>query len=441
MDQLGRLSQLNADSARDLMGPPSFLAPMENEKAWTLRRAALLRGLFPKFAEKSLGGGAAAPPASRALINLSSVRAANVAAPPSVSVPERKRDRQGESPVSAAIVTVDPSILRETTRQRLEQDGASALSMTKHPQWQPSKTLVSHQGWVTAVAFHPSNLWFATGSTDSVIKIWSLASGELRLNFTGHKEAVRSLAVREKAMFSGSDDHAIKMWDLEKNQIVRDYFGHVSAVHCVAAHPALDLVFSGGRDKSVRVWDVRTQTAVRTFYDHQDSVLSIAAQSAEPQLISGSGDCMVLLWDIAMGKVTTRITRHKKPIRSLCLHPVENTFISCGADAIRKWKLPEGSFMTNIGERRQDEAAIAPSIWNCLAVNPSGCLFAGAEDGQMLFTDYESGAVVQRRKTKPLPGTPGGTSSIMCAAFDPMSGTRLVTGETDKSVKIWKPKE
>jgi pleiotropic regulator 1 len=289
------------------------------------------------------------------------------------------------------------------------------------------------------VAFHPSNQWFATGSTDSVIKVWSLASGELRLNLTGHKEGIRSIAVRDTAMFTGSDDHAIKMWDLEKNQIVRDYFGHVSAVHCVAAHPALDLIFSGGRDKSVRVWDVRSQAAVRTFYDHQDSVMSLAAQSAEPQLVSGGGDCMVLLWDIAMGKVISRITRHKKPVRALCFHHTENSFASCGADAIRKWKLPEGAFMRNMGG---ESGAGGPTVWNTLALNQTGCLFAGAEGGDMLFTDYESGALVQRRKTKPLPGSAAGNvPSILCAAFDPMSGTRLVTGESDKTVKIWKPKE
>ena len=423
---------------------------MENQVAWNLRRAVLLRGLYPKIAPPALGQSDKGPPSStsRALIKVSSASSDSKRGGLLSSVPvERKRDRvDGNSATapssietSTAIVALDPAILRETTRQKREQADSSAAPRINHPQWQPTKTLVSHQGWVTAVAFHPSNLWFATGSTDSVIKIWNLASGELRLNFTGHKEVVRSIAVRDKTMFSGSDDHAIKMWDLEKNQIVRDYFGHVSAVHCIATHPVLDLVFSGGRDKSVRVWDVRTQAAVRTFYDHQDSVLAIAAQSSEPQLVSGSGDCMVLLWDIAMGRAITQLTRHKKPVRSLCLHPVENTFVSCGADAIRKWKLPEGAFMTNIGE--QQGTASNQSLWTTLAVNSTGCLFAGAEDGQMLFTDYDSGALVQRRKTKPLPGTPDGASGILCAAFDPQSGTRLVTGETDKSVKIWKPKE
>jgi pleiotropic regulator 1 len=98
--------------------------------------------------------------------------------------------------------------------------------------------------------------------------------------------------------------------------------------------------------------------------------------------------------------------------------------------------------MSNIGERLQGETSDSlPTLWSCLAVNQTGCLFAGAENGQMLFADYESGSIVQQRKTKALPGTPGGTSSILCAAFDPQSGTRLVTGESDKSVKIWKPKE
>ena len=34
----------------------------------------------------------------------------------------------------------------------------------------------------------PGNEFFATGSADSTIKIWDLASGQLKLTLTGHIE-------------------------------------------------------------------------------------------------------------------------------------------------------------------------------------------------------------------------------------------------------------
>ena len=45
--------------------------------------------------------------------------------------------------------------------------------------------------WVRSVAVDPGNDWFATGSADRTIKIWDLASGQLKLTLTGHIEQVR----------------------------------------------------------------------------------------------------------------------------------------------------------------------------------------------------------------------------------------------------------
>lgn len=54
----------------------------------------------------------------------------------------------------------------------------------------------------------PGNQWFATGAGDRVIKVWDLASGELKLSLTGHISTVRGLAVssRHPYLFSCGED-------------------------------------------------------------------------------------------------------------------------------------------------------------------------------------------------------------------------------------------
>ena len=54
----------------------------------------------------------------------------------------------------------------------------------------------------------PGNKWFATGAGDRVVKIWDLASGELKLSLTGHISTVRGLAVspRHPYLFSCGED-------------------------------------------------------------------------------------------------------------------------------------------------------------------------------------------------------------------------------------------
>ena len=44
------------------------------------------------------------------------------------------------------------------------------------------------------LAVDAGNEWFVTGSADRTIKIWDLATGQLRLTLTGHIEQARASA-------------------------------------------------------------------------------------------------------------------------------------------------------------------------------------------------------------------------------------------------------
>ena len=79
---------------------------------------------------------------------------------------------------------------------------------TYHPPWKLVRVISGHLGWVRSVAVEPGNKWFATGAGDRVIKIWDLASGELKLSLTGHISTVRGLAVssRHPYLFSCGED-------------------------------------------------------------------------------------------------------------------------------------------------------------------------------------------------------------------------------------------
>ena len=69
-----------------------------------------------------------------------------------------------------------------------------------------------------------------------MIKIWDLASGELKLSLTGHISTIRGLAAsdRHPYMFSCGEDKMIKCWDLETNKVIRHYHGHYSGVYSLS---------------------------------------------------------------------------------------------------------------------------------------------------------------------------------------------------------------
>ena len=119
-----------------------------------------------------------------------------------------------------------------------------------HPDWKLMRVISGHLGWVRCAAVEPHNRWFATGAGDRMIKIWDLASGELKLSLTGHISTVRGLAVsdRDPYLFSCGEDKLVKCWDLETNKVIRQYYGHLSGIYALSLHPTLDVFVTAGRD-------------------------------------------------------------------------------------------------------------------------------------------------------------------------------------------------
>ncbi|KAK4798805.1 hypothetical protein SAY86_031131 [Trapa natans] len=304
-----------------------------------------------------------------------------------------------------------------------------------HPPWKNYRVISGHLGWVRSVAFDPSNTWFCTGSADRTIKIWDVASGKLKLTLTGHIEQVRGLAVSTKHtyMFSAGDDKLVKCWDLEQNKVIRSYHGHLSGVYCLALHPTIDILLTGGRDSVCRVWDIRSKMQIYALSGHENTVCSVFARPTDPQVVTGSHDSTIKFWDLRYGKTMTTLTHHKKSVRAMALHPKENCFASASADNIKKFSLPRGEFLHNMLSQQK-------TIINAMAVNDEGVMATGGDNGSLWFWDWKSGHNFQQAQTIVQPGSLDSEAGIYALSYD-VTGTRLISCEADKTIKMWKEDE
>ncbi|KAL1223679.1 Protein pleiotropic regulator PRL2 [Cardamine amara subsp. amara] len=304
-----------------------------------------------------------------------------------------------------------------------------------HAPWKNYRVIQGHLGWVRSVAFDPSNEWFCTGSADRTIKIWDVATGVLKLTLTGHIGQVRGLAVsnRHTYMFSAADDKQVKCWDLEQNKVIRSYHGHLHGVLSLALHPTLDVLLTGGRDSVCRVWDIRTKMQIFTLSGHEKDVFSILACPTDPQVITGSHDSTIKFWDLRYGRMMTTLTHHKKTVRTMALHRKENAFVSASPDNIKKFSLPKGEFCHNMLSQQRDTV-------NAVAVNEDGVMVTGGDKGSLWFWDWKSGHSFQQAETIVQPGSLESEAGIYVACYD-QTGSRLVTCEADKTIKMWKEDE
>lgn len=293
----------------------------------------------------------------------------------------------------------------------------------------------AHQGWVRSLDIDPvTNQWFATGGADAAIKVWDLATLRPKATLDGHVMAVRALKVspRFPYLFSGSEDKTVRCWDLERTDSplgcqIRDYHGHVGGVYAIDLHPELDLLVTAGRDLAVRVWDIRLRTQVMVLSGHRGDVTSVVCSALDPQVVLSLMDATVRLWDLRRGATQLAITQHAKSIRAMVAHPHEWTIcLADTAGCFKQWVLPRGELLHQFG---------AGGIVNAMVVNAAtNELVAGYDDGRLAVYDYVSGSVAQELRLQPVPGAR--STAIYAARFDRL-GARLVTGEGDKSIKVW----
>ena len=350
--------------------------------------------------------------------------------------------QQSEQPQpSEASAPIDPSSVKGShEHQTSRQVAALAERRWPRPDWRPPwynyRVLASHLGWVRGVAVDPANQLFATGSADRTIKLWDLATGSLKLTLTGHMEQVTALAFSPNYpyMFSVGLDKQVMCWDLEANRVIRHYHGHLSGIYSLSLHPRLDVLCTGARDSTCRVWDMRTRTQVHCLSGHTQTVRAIETQPTDPQVITGSEDSTVKLWDLTAGKTMSTLTYHKKGVRALAVHPTEHTFVAASSESIKKFELPEGTLLHDMLENQN-------CIVNSMALNDDNVLATGGDNGSLWLWDYQSGHNFQQLYCKPQPGSlEESEAGVYGCTFD-RSGTRLITTEVDKSVKMWKEVE
>ena len=96
---------------------------------------------------------------------------------------------------------------------------------------------------------------------------------------------------------------------------------------------------------------------------------------------------------------------------------------------MKKWKNPEGRFLHNITGHN--------CIVHDLAINEDGVMASGGDTGNLHLWDYKTGYNFQTLETIAQPGSLESERAIYACAFD-QSGSRLITGEADKTIKMWK---
>ena len=106
--------------------------------------------------------------------------------------------------------------------------------------------VIQHPDWVNSIAFSPDGSCLASGS-DSIVRIWNTATGELEDELEGHTSYVKSVAFSHNGQFivSGSWDKTVWIWNTATSETTYMLMGHTNQVRSVAMSRDDKFVVSG----------------------------------------------------------------------------------------------------------------------------------------------------------------------------------------------------
>ncbi|SPO32789.1 probable wd-repeat protein 5 [Ustilago trichophora] len=309
-------------------------------------------------------------------------------------------------------------------------------------------TLSGHTKSPTSVCFSPCGRLLATASSDSTIKLWTVATGSLLHTFTSSSSGgINAICFSSDSHYlaSCSDDRSIKIYNTLTFNLVRTFFEHTSYVLCLAYNPTSTLLVSGSFDETVRLWNVSRNRCHRVISAHSEAVTAVDFNSDGTMIVSSSYDGSIRLWDTTTGAcLKTLVHRDQSPLGGVQFTPSSAQILCSSLDStVRMWdiynskivktytghinsKLPLTARLTFLPLPTSDSAATRSRSDNNTAV------MIGGEDGKVTIWHLQSKQVVHFWHPH------SSTSAVVATATHPtLNVVATAAIEPDCCVKMW----
>jgi WD40 repeat protein len=252
-------------------------------------------------------------------------------------------------------------------------------------------------------------------------------------DFKGHEGSVLSVEFTNdgKTLISSARDHTIKIWDVATGQVKKTLTNHTLDVYCACLSHDGKIMASGSTDTRIILWDANTFEPIRELKGHTGAVREMEFSPDDKTLASAAEDCTFRLWDVATGALKVTRTEHTKKVKSVCYYPDGKTIATVSHDlTLRTW--------TDTGEPKLVLTG-HKDVLEDASISPDGKqLFSGTgtDWGELIFWDAQTGKILCD-----LPTAHGNDfgKEIDSVDYTP-DGKYAVSGSKDRTIKFWDPK-
>jgi WD40 repeat protein len=232
-----------------------------------------------------------------------------------------------------------------------------------------------------------------------------------------------------RTFLTGSSDGIIRMWDVSSGEIRRQFVGHTDKVTRLAYSPDGSRILSGAgyHDQTAKLWDTNG-VCLRTLEGHTRPLSSVAFSPDGLLAVTGSSDGTARLWNLDTGDSLLTIRGEDWFDVVATLSPDGNSLLYAQGTTITLWSVPTGDSLLAFKHFHRFSVT-------SLAFSPDGRYFvSGSRDSAVLLWESDGGSMPDF--PIPVHTFEGHGDVVTSAAFSP-DGQFLATGSQDKTVKIW----
>jgi hypothetical protein len=171
--------------------------------------------------------------------------------------------------------------------------------------WERTWLLSGHGGGVNAIAYSPNGDRIVSGSYDSTVRVWDVATGDCLYIFIGYTyySYVSGVAYSPQGTVVASRDNTVtvRLWDLESGDC-RSIISDCGYIFDMAFSPKGDTFAFGSEDLRVRLWDVSSGECRSILLGHTSYVRSIAYSAQGNVVVSKGDEGFVRVWQVETGE-------------------------------------------------------------------------------------------------------------------------------------------
>lgn len=282
-----------------------------------------------------------------------------------------------------------------------------------------------HADRVSSVAISPDGALLASssiGTTDDVVRIWTLGAAEPPRIVEGEVGVSLAFAPDGNTLALGCSSGIVDLREVASGKRLQKLSGHEARVRSVAFSPDGELLASGSDDRTARLWSTSTGKLVSRL-DHDGAVASVAFTPDGRRLASGGADASIHLWDIVKARPLIGFPAAGGAAHPLALSPDGRTLATEARNGVLAfWDMASG------GDHRTLPGQQGPLT--AIAFSRDGSTVASSSiDGSIRLRSARAAAT----ETPPLLGHTDRVTGLATAPH----GDWLASSSWDGTVRLW----